>query len=83
MLYKTLFCLGVSTLLAASLIPAMTARATTHPIKNHPNFPLNSVDYHPSSRFYLEESKSIHMLFAGEGTKSSGVTTDSSRPPRK
>ncbi|WP_413162401.1 hypothetical protein ACL6C3_25680 [Capilliphycus salinus ALCB114379] len=82
MSYKSLFYLGITTLLAASLMPTLTARATTNSIQNDYRLPLHSVDYHQHSRVYLEKSQSMNLVFASEDTKSSGVPQDSSRPPR-
>ncbi|MEA5539038.1 hypothetical protein VB834_08330 [Limnoraphis robusta Tam1] len=81
MSHKTLFCLGMTTLLAASFIPTMAARATTH-LNPLDNLPFSSIYNHQRSQVSLEEYKSNHVVFASEETKSSGVPQDSSRPPR-
>lgn len=81
MSYKTLFCLGVTTLLAASFIPAMAVRATPNPTDTH-RLSFNTVNYQQRGGVSLEEYKSMSLVFASEETKSTGVPQGSSRPPR-
>ena len=85
MSYKTLFCLGVTTLLAASFMPATAVRATPNPTDPH-GLSLNTVNAHQrggvSLGVSLEEYKSMSLVFASEETKSTGVPQGSSRPPR-
>ena len=81
MSYKTLFCLGVTTLLAASFMPAMAVRATPNPTDPH-RLSFNTVNYQQRGGVSLEEDKSMSLVFASEETKSTGVPQGSSRPPR-
>lgn len=81
MSYKALFCLGVTTLLTASSVPALATRATTDLLDFEP-LPLNAVNTEQSSQVSLQKYKSMNLVFATQETKSNGVPQGSSRPPR-
>ncbi|MGB3192606.1 hypothetical protein [Lyngbya sp. PCC 8106] len=80
MSYRTLFCLGFTTLLAVSLMPTMAVRAITKPITYNivPSHTVNE----QHGQVSLEKDKSTSLVFASEETKSTGVPQGSSRPPR-